>query len=766
MTLATIAAFTVTAILQAPDPARAPDSADQAVYQAYLDFGDLVRGGIVVPNWLPDGSSFWFAEGGPQERVIYKVTPAANRKDPLFDTARLRAALTEKLGYEPAGRGVPFDRVAFVGPSRVQFSLEGRTWRLDLDRYQLEQQQPPTAFDYSPILVSEQTRMTPRTFLKEQFSGLGRSIVPESPSPDGKWFASMEDNDIVLRATVDGRTVKLTHDGEPELFWDVETVKWNPWSPDGQRLAAFKIGTRGMARIPTIQWLKPLEESIEVITVPAGGRINHNELYILDVFGGAPVHVDLGNTTDQYLIVLGWLPDNSRLLFARYDRLLTRVDIMAADARTGEARVVLSEQSKTFLTNQHEAIWGTDTGFQLLPDGSGFIWRSERDGWDHLYRYDLNGTLVARLTKGEFPVKSVLRVDQKNGWVYFSGHADPHRPYDTHLYRVSLDGTGFRPLTEGPGLHTIHLSPSAEYFVDVYSSVDNPPKSVLRKADGALIQTLGEADIARLKKVGWVPPREYVVKAADGKTDLWATMYFPYDFDPQKKYPVVEYIYGGPQTTVRPMDFGVLAAPSPFARLFNFNRALANLGFLVVTLDARGTPERSKAFHDQIYRNWGNYEIADHAAAIRQLGERLGFVDLNRVGIHGASWGGHYAFRALAQAPEVYKVAMAEFPGFDSRSLTLYEVYLGMPQENKALYDAAEVFNLAAKIKGRLLLTSGTNDTGTLKDMFKMSEALVRLGIQHDVMVYPNTGHGAFGKSGDYNAELKKNFFVEHLRPQ
>jgi dipeptidyl aminopeptidase/acylaminoacyl peptidase len=752
-------------LLQVTAQAVAPsaDSANRAAYEAYLSFGDLVRGGRVQPGWLTDGHSFWYAEGGPQDRVIYRVTLPANKKEPLFDVARLRAALTEKLGTEPAGRGVPFDQLAFVGPSMVSFVLEGSTWTLDLNTYVLTRQIPPVALDFSPLLVSEPTRGVPKMFTRESFTGLGLVLAPERISPDGKWFVSMANDDIVLRATVDGRTMNLTRDGEPEQYWDVETVKWNPWSPDGQRLAAFRIDTRGMARIPTIQWLKPLETSDEVITVPAGGRLPRNELYVLDVFGGAPVHVDLGDTSDQYLIVLGWLPDGSQLLFARYDRLLTKVDVMSADTRTGTARVIMSEQSKTFLTNQHEAIWGTDTGFTLLPDGSGFLWRSERDGWDHLYHYDLNGKLVSRVTQGTFPVTSVVRVDQKNGWVYFYAHGDQARPYDSHLYRVSMTGTGFRQLTEGPGQHTVQLSPSAEYFTDTFSSVDVPPRTVLRKADGTLVSTLGEADLSPLKKVGWVPPREYVVKAADGKTDLWATMYFPYNFDPNRKYPVVEYIYGGPQTAMRPMDFAANAGP--IGRFLNYNRALANFGFLVVTLDARGTPGRSKAFHDVIYRNWGNFEIADHAGAIRQLGAKLPFMDTTRVGIQGASWGGHYAFRALTQAPELYKVAVAEFPGFDPRSLTLYEVYLGMPQDNKALYDAADAFALAPRVKGKLLMNSGTNDTGTIKDLFKMSEQLVRLGIQHDVMVYPNTGHGAFGKSGEYNAELKLRYFIEHLQP-
>jgi dipeptidyl aminopeptidase/acylaminoacyl peptidase len=740
----------------------APDSARRAAYEAYLDFGDLVRGGRVTPGWLPDGTSFWFAEGGPQDRTIVKVT-AAGRKEPLLDPARLRAALTERLGYEPAGRGVPFDRLYFVGPSRIRFDLEGRSWELDLDSYRVTRLPEPTSFEIIPMLPSERARTTPRMFPREGFTGLGPTMVPESLSPDGKWFVSMNDDNLVLRATVDGRTVPLTTDGEPGLYWDVETVKWNPWSPDGQRLAVAKIDIRGMAKIPTIHWLKPLEEGGEVITVPAGGKLNRNELFVVDVFRGAPVKIDLGDTTDQYLVVLGWTPDNAKLLVARYDRLLTKADIIVADPNTGATKVIFTEQSKTFLTNQHEAIWATDTGFWLLPDGSGFIWRSERDGWDHLYRYDLTGTLVARLTQGAFPVRDVARIDQAGGWVYYNARSDLSRPYDLHLNRVRLDGTGAKQVTEGPGQHEATLSPSAAWFVDNYSNVDAPPRSVLRKADGTVVMNLAEADVSRLRKVGWTPPREYVVKAADGKTDLWATIYFPFDFDSTRTYPVVEYIYGGPQTTVRPMDFSV--GTGPFGRLGNYNRALANLGFLVVTLDARGTPGRSKAFHDAVYKNWGNFEIADHAGAIRQLGQRLRFMDLGRVGVIGASWGGHYAFRALTQASDLYQVGIVEVPGFDPRSLTLYEIYLGMPNDNKAVYDAADVFALAPKLKGKVLMTSGYNDTGTMKDLVKMSEILIRLGIQHDIMAYPNSGHGALGKSAEYNFELKSSYLIRHLRP-
>ena len=255
------------------------DSTRRAAYQAYLDFADLVQGGRVNPGWLPDGTSFWFAEGGPQDRSLVKIG-AGGLKEALFDVARLRVALTEKLGHEPAGRGVPFEQVSFVAPTRVRFGLEGKSWELDLESYRLSRLPEPTAFDFTPLLPSERARITPGTFIKESFTGLGPSMVPESLSPDGKWFVSMKDDNLVLRATVDGRATMLTTDGKPEQYWAVETVKWNPWSPDGQRLAVFKVDTRGMARIPTIQWLKPLEEVIEVITIPVGpdGRTDLDRL--------------------------------------------------------------------------------------------------------------------------------------------------------------------------------------------------------------------------------------------------------------------------------------------------------------------------------------------------------------------------------------------------------------------------------------------------------------------------------------------------------
>jgi dipeptidyl aminopeptidase/acylaminoacyl peptidase len=400
----------------------------------------------------------------------------------------------------------------------------------------------------------------------------------------------------------------------------------------------------------------------------------------------------------------------------------------------------------------------------MLPDGSSFIWRSERDGWAHLYHYSMRGELLAQLTSGEFPVIGVTRIDQRGGWVYFQAHGDPDRVYDNHLYRVSLGGGEMQQLTEGKGRHTIAMAPSCEAFLDTFSSVDTPPRTVLRRANGELLQVLAEADISRLEQVGWVPSKEYVVKAADGETDLWVTVHFPYNFDPEKTYPVFEDIYAGPQVMKRVMDFGATRPPS--WEMTNFPRALAQLGFLVITMDGRGTPGRSKAFHDTIYRNWGRFEIADHAGAITQLAARLPCIDLDRVAVSGASWGGHYTFRALAQAPEVYRFGIPVVPEYDSRAHTLIEPFLGcLPADDKDVYDVADALALAPLLKGTMLQITGANDVSTQNQFFQMSEALIRLGIHHETMIYPNAGHGWFGATARYDNALKSRWLLAHMQP-
>ena len=739
---------------------------NEDIFQRYLNFGSLVKGGIITPHWLADGNCFWYAEGAPAETIIYKVDPVANTKDPLFDIPRLRKALAPLLGHEPPYKGLPFETFAFVGEKAVQFSVENKVFNCSLDTYTIT---PGTSPD--PI---EAAMFVPRTFVREGFLVGKQMPGTDVLSPDMRWFATIKDYNLWLRSTYDGREEPVTTCGAQGFEWDVEGTKWKPWSPSGLKIAVFKTDYRKVFRTPAVHWLKPNEELEWLFNIKAGGPLPRTELYIIDILSKKQTRVDLGDETDFYFNIIGWLPDGSELIIARFDRPFKKVEVMAVNPSTGAVRVILQESQPTFIRIHHMVVYANDVGCTMLGDSRRFIWMSERDGWNHLYLYDLKGNLIRRLTQGAFPVLNVVAVDEGEGWVYFTAHAEP-RLYDTHLYRVGLDGKGFARLTEAPGQHYgtgllaallgtaggIQFSPSKKFLVDTHSSVDRPPSTELRKADGTLLQTLAKADIDELTAMGWAPPEEFEAKAADRKTDLYGVIYKPFDFNPGKKYPVVEYIYGGPQTTNVPRDFGHNAYSSMQA----FPRALAQLGYIVLILDARGTPERSKAFQDVVYENWGRNEIPDHAEAIRQLAKERPYLDVDRVGIFGHSWGGYFTVRAMTQAPELYKVGVCSAPGFEPIMSVLYEPYLGLPQDNKAAYEFGSSNRMVKELRGKLLLINGTSDWFTFPEMIRFIEALVREGKPYDLVLLPEQGHGFLGKSERYWVESVKKYFLVHLPP-
>jgi len=744
----------------------AQQSGRETMFLKYLDFPAAVKGGTIVPHWMADGNSFWFAEGAPDKTIIYKVDPVANTKQPLFVTDRLRKALAPFLGHEPPYQGLPFESFNFESDKAIQFAVEGKTFRCDLGSY--------TIALVPPVSLDEAARFMPKTFMREYFLG-GKQPAPEVLSTDQRWFATVRDYNLWLRSTYDGREEQLTIDGAQGYEWDVEGMKWMPWSPDGLKLAVFKTDYRKVLRIPVVHYLKTNLETEWIYTINAGGPLPKSELYVVDILSKKPIRIDVGDETDHYFTIVGWLPNGSELIFARFDRAFKKVEIMAADPNTGGTRTILTESQPTFVRLQHSVIYTNAVGITLLGDGKRFLWMSERDGWNHLYLYDLKGNLVRRLTQGAFPVLSVVTVDEKDGWVYFTAHGE-ERLYDTHLYRVNLEGTGFKRLTEARGQHQaigllaslmglgggLQFSPSKKYFVDQYSSIDIPPVVELRAADGSFLQVLAKANIDGLKDLKWSSPDEFVVKAADGKTDLYGIFYKPFDFDPGRKYPVIEYIYGGPMVTNVPRDFGQNA----LSQFQTFPRALAQLGYLVVVLDARGTPERSKAFQDVVYGNFGRNEIPDHAAALRQLGERYPYLDLKRVAIFGWSWGGYFTFRALTMAPELYKVGVCGAPGFSAYNLMLYEPYLGLRQDNKEAYEYCTCFWLADQLKGKILFVNGTSDWATFPDTIRMIEALVRIGKPYDLVLLPEQGHGPTGKSMTYFIDAAKRYFLTNLPPE
>ncbi|HUF53225.1 MAG TPA: prolyl oligopeptidase family serine peptidase, partial [Dehalococcoidia bacterium] len=489
----------------------------------------------------------------------------------------------------------------------------------------------------------------------------------------------------------------------------------------------------------------------------SGGPLRRTELHVFDINSGQRVRIDTG-PGDQYTYVAGWRRDGSELMVLRMSRDFKRLDLLTADPATGATRVVLTDTQKTFLWGNffNYRGWRKQSGlFTMLEDGRRFIWMSERGGWSHLYLYDFDGKLLRRLTSGSWPVKRLVTVEEKAGWVYFTAHGDRQRPYDTHLYRAGLEHEAFEQLTSEPGRHAPVFSPSREFFLDSHSSLDRPPAVDLRRVDGTLLQTLTRADIAGLKTLRWAPPEEFTAKAADGSTDLYGVIHKPFDFDPKRKYPVLEFIYAGPQTTHVPRTFD----GSSFA--------LTQLGFIVVMLDARGTPERGKEFQDVVYGNLGRHEIPDHVAALKQIAKRRPYMDMTRVGVIGHSYGGYFTTRAMLLAPDLYRVGVAsasavEVYGHSSR----VEPYLGLPSEDPDAYEYASNVRLAGNLEGKLLIIHGTADINApFSQTMKMADALIRANKPFDLLVLPGVSHFPAGEAERYWAEAVRRYLQEHLKP-
>ena len=445
-------------------------------------------------------------------------------------------------------------------------------------------------------------------------------------------------------------------------------------------------------------------------------------------------------------------------MFMRMNRQGNKLELLAADPNTGTNRVVVVEKQKTFVCGLDFIIEKWKKQFTLLKNGKTFIWLSERDGWKHLYLYDISGKLIRRLTEGAFPVAEVIKADEKAGWVYFTANAETNL-YATNLYRVNFDGKEFKKLTEASGSHYIQMSPSGQFFLDAHSSPDRIPSVEMRSADGGLMQVLRTADTSALHQTGFRPPESFIVKAADSVTDLYGILYKPVDFDPNKKYPVIEFIYGGPFMTIVPNGF------FPATSLTVQAQAMAQLGYITFLVDGRGTTGRSKAFQDVVHGNIGKYEIPDHVAALKQLATGRPFMDTSRVGIYGHSWGGYFALRALLTAPDVYGVGIASAPGDLTEGAEINEPYMGLPKDNQQGYEFGTNTNLAANLKGKLLFIHGTSDVNApLSTTIRMIDALIKAGKPYDLVLLPGQTHFFEGSGEKYANDAVRRYFDENLK--
>lgn len=562
-----------------------------------------------------------------------------------------------------------------------------------------------------------------------------RPPVFEAVSRDGRWFAGTHDGNVWVRSAGNDSS-QVTSDGVPGDGYDVDGAKW---SPDGRLLAVKKLDSRGVPTVPLVDWGAPGQSVVRQLYSRAGQKLVGAALYVVDREGGHALKIDLGPGDDPYLNIVGWSPDGAAVYFVRTSRLMKRQRLMAADPRTGRSRTVLEETSRTYVggvpfLRGNDVIVDALRPYWLISDGRRFIWSSSRDGFNRLYLYRIDGTLLRVLTPPESEVAGVRAVDEARGWVYYTAHVDSARPYDVSLLRVRLSGGRPERLATGPTfprIGGIEFSPSYDFFSVRRGGIDRPPTVELRRANGALVRTLWSGS-GLLRRAGWKPPQRVTAMAADGKTRLHGLLFTSRDFDAHRKYPVLDVVYPFGEAVPRTVSAGAS------------DQALADLGFVVMAVDGRGTDGRGRAFADAFYGEFGQHEVADQVAALRQLAADRPYMDTDRVGVMGESWGGYETLRALLLEPDLFRVGVASAPAADPRRFRVsIEFLMGcLPEDCPEAYDRGASTPLLGRLQGKLMLLHGTADEDVpFGETMDLVSKLRKAGKSYQLVVFPGEGH-------------------------
>ena len=613
----------------------------------------------------------------------------------------------------------------------MEFDAFGEHWRCRLDSYACE---------------------------RAEFTPPGNPL--EVPSPDKKVAVSRRGHDLWARSLSDGREWALTTDGEPDYqygsgpdctsngtllrkFGLPHLPPAVAWSPDSTKVLAHRTDERGVRQTHLVE-ARPADGGAPVLRTqryayPWDENMPQAELVVLDVAEGTGVRAQaepllMPQSSPIMTKWAWWAPDGSAVYYLSQPRDLRTLTLHRLEPATGEVTTVLSETGATRVEPNQ---WMTEPPIvRVLADE--VLWYSQRDGWGHLYRYDLRtGALLGRVTSGQWAVRQILHVDEAERVVYLtaSGLVEED-PYRRTVCRVGLDGSGFAKVTDDELDHIVTMPDNQEYFIDSASTVDTPPVSRVRDWAGRVLVELERADITKLTATGWTPPERFRVKAADGVTDIYGVLYRPRGFDPAQRYPVVDSVYPGPQVDrvapcFDPGGMGLDAEP------------IAALGFVVVAVDGRGTPGRSKSFHDASYGHLADAGcLADHVAALRQLARTRPWMDLDRVGAFGHSGGGFATSRAMLEFPEGYKAGVALSGPHDARyfNLGFVETYDGA--DNPEAWARVSNVDLADRLAGKLLLIHGEMDDQVHPDhTLRLADRLIAADKDFELLIVPGAEH-------------------------
>lgn len=756
-----------TALLAGAPPVTAQSVVDAARYaraERLLSWhaNDLVLHDAVDPNWMAGGNRFWYRNKTEQGADFIVVDPARRSRALLFDRHRLAAAMSLAADTAFVGSKLPFRGFEFVegsGEGSIRFKAVKKGFTCDIRTYSCQ--------------VGD-TLPDPTPFVR---------------SPDDTWEAFIHEHDLWIRSVAAGDSVRLTTDGEELWEYGIQAprpgqivagTQQRPvlqWSPDSRRIAIQRMDERGVGTLPLYSSTHTRPKGYTYpYPLPEDSVIPRFDIHIVDVEAKSNVRVDLepqpyltftaSGLSDSTWVTVKWREGGSRLYLTHATRGAKSITLYEANVATGAVTPLVGDTMATHVELNLDIIGGKPN-WDVVNGGRDILWFSERDGWGHLYRFGPDGRMKNRVTEGPWTFGELLHVDEVAGRIVFTarGREEGQIPMFRKLYSVAFDGSGLTPMAVEDGDHTVAVSPDGRYLVDVYSRPDVPPVSVLRDAAGRQLLALEQADVSRLAAAGWSPPRTFEYKGRDGITRLWGLMHVPSDFDSTAVYPVVEYIYPGPFIgSVGTWNFG----GGPLGLVLRADQdALAELGFVVLQMDHMGTSLRSKALVDHYWGNMGDNGLPDHVAALRQLGARHRFLDLDRVGIYGHSGGGFASTDAILRYPDVFKVAVSTAGNHDNRSYhaAYAEKYQGLFQEDtvKGTHNYANQVNasLAANLKGKLFLMTGDMDDNVHPAMtLQVADALIKANKSFDFLILPNRGHGL---NEPYVVRRRWDYFVEHL---
>lgn len=693
----------------------------------------------VEANWFADSSGVGFVTQNKEGKWFRKYEFRKKKQEPLFEHKRLADTIAALLKKEVKYTDLPVSSIKYINLTQIELSVHGKEYLLDLGNYKLN----PKKNELQTPFVAK--------------------------SPDGQWIAYSQNYNLYVKSTMDG-TIKQMSTAGYKNYEYASYYGWSDimegesgerparfavnWSPDSKWIQTYVCDLRSGNKMYLLDWSIENKYRPKLLSYYRASPGDTNMVYMIPVFfnvsTGQEIRKDDMRSTHTNPISYEWSKKEPGFI---YEENLVRgyqeVDLYRYDLSKNLQEKLYSEFSKTNIDTYNS--WINEAGGHIII-------ASEKDGWRQLYAIDTKDKQLRPITAGNYFVNDILYSDNKRRSLIFSasGKEAGRNPYYNHTYKINLDGTGLSLLTPENANHDVSVSPDGKYLFDNFSAPDQPTKTILREtATGKIVAVVSTAITDELFSMKYSFPETFTAIGRDGTTIIYGALWKPSNFDPSKKYPVIDQSYTGPHTNMFPRNFTASLARS--------NQALAELGFIVVTVDGLGTAGRSKAFHNFSYKNMGK-NLTDHMLAIKELAKKYSWVDADRVGIYGHSAGGYDAGHALLEFPEFYKVAVASSADHDFRMEKDWwpEMYMGWPVDSS--YHMVSNITLAGNLKGKLLITHGGIDENVNPSAtFKLAEALVKADKEFDMLIFPSQRHGYTGKANDYFIKKRWNYFVEHL---